>query len=125
MDATTTTAAGMVTISEEYMQDIFNTIEDAIQQQIFLEDLVAKYNIQVYEFVQLRDELMITRNKLAETEVQLKRAEEVVKIEATYAKIILENLMMKDTNVDAIVKSNIPVRESKKRKLSTTNTSAK
>jgi len=69
----------MVTVTEEYMRDIFETIGDAIHQRIFLEDLAAKYNAQLEELTKVKEELKV--------------AKEANKLEAIYAKIFLENLM--------------------------------
>ena len=91
MATTTTTETAtatniMVTIAEDYMRDIFGTIEDAIKQRIFLEDLAVKYNAQLEELTKTKEELVATR-------AQLVAAKDANKLETIYAKIFLENLM--------------------------------
>ena len=101
-------STSFVTISEDYMRDIFDTVGDAIRQRIFLEELAGKYNAQLAELSSVKQELLMVKQELENTKkdltvanAQLTIAHEANKIETIYAKIFLEN-MMANKKVDEV-----------------------
>ena len=80
----------MCTISEEYMQDILGTVKDAIEQRIFLENIVGKYHDTL-------EELKATRAELEATKESLQAARADLNVESVYAKLFMQHIVKMKT----------------------------